>query len=796
MTCTGPDDAVRRALALISEHPGVDEVDPPVTDAASGSTAVHATFRVNLPSEWRRQGKSPSGVRSREVVRLDFPAGYPLHPPMLSLREDFPRNLPHMQPWVTNSRPVPCIYDGDPADLLHRDGFAGILNILNQTYLWLDNAALGRLVDPEQGWEPVRRDSFRDVIVADAEHLQGLVDRRGGRKFLKVSYLKICAPDGSHSVQGQVLNEAAKVSKASLEQHFREGKIDGDTELFWGASLALIAWPGKQPSGKDIVSDSYFPETVETVDGLKERAKMYGCGKELDDGLRRLGKCLPERAEAGPFPMPVILMARRPFPLIGGASPIEICPYIVEIRSPGPFGDGGTTPVRPAAHRHAISRALLAGMAGQAATTCRPRWTLVGAGSLGSKIALHLARAGNGPEVVVDRSGMSPHNAARHALVPATGDLQMLWMDAKARLLSRALCGLYQPAKARVEDAAMVATDRQGVQSAWSRKSWAVVNATASLAVREAFGASEWTRPQVIETLLFAEGRLGIVTVEGPGRNPSTMDLMAEFYAILQEEPDLSSIVFDGNEAMVRQGTGHGCGSLTMAISDGRLSLFAAGMAEYLLGRQKKGLSDESGEIVIGRISDDGLGVAWRAERIPPVTVVKTKSGSPWLVHVHQRALSKMRAEAGRWPDAETGGVLLGRLSEVSRVAHVVDVLDAPEDSKRSANEFVLGTQGLQRRLKNYSTAVGWSLHCLGTWHSHLSPGGPSTTDRATARAVSLARLAPSIFVIMTPTGLEALTEDASGSVAQGADMPAVAGRGPENPAMPAPAAMPVDGRS
>ena len=155
-----------------------------------------------------------------------------------------------------------------------------------------------------------------------------------------------------------------------------------------------------------------------------------------------------------------------------------------------------------------------------------------------------------------------------------------------------------------------------------------------------------------------------------------------------------------------------------------------------------------------------------------------------------------MQAEVGRWPDAETGGVLTGRLSEVSRVAHVVDVLDAPEDSERSAGEFILGTQGLRRRLEDYSTAVGWSLYCLGTWHSHLFPGGPSPTDRATARAVSLARLAPSIFVIMTPTGFEALTGDGGDSVAPGADVPAVAGQEPESRAIPVPAATPVDGGS
>ena len=169
---------------------------------------------------------------------------------------------------------------------------------------------------------------------------------------------------------------------------------------------------------------------------------------------------------------------------------------------------------------------------------------------------------------------------------------------------------------------------------------------------------------------------------DDPDRNPGTMALIAEFYAILQEQPDLRSIVFDRDDSVSRQATGQGCGSLTMTMSDGRLSLFAAGMSEYLLARQREGLPDAGGEILVGRLSKDGIGLAWRAFPVAPVTIVRTTNGETWRVHVHARAMTKMQDEASRWPNVETGGVLVGRLSEVSRVAHVVDVLEAPEDSR------------------------------------------------------------------------------------------------------------------
>lgn len=494
------------------------------------------------------------------------------------------------------------------------------------------------------------------------------------------------------------------------------------------------------------------------VGSLKDRAALYGCQTELLDGLNWLGTCLSGYSPAGPFTLALVILVRRPFNVIGSSNPIELCPYVVNVRPPDLFAEGEATAVRAAAHRHGISRDLLAQMAGRGAKAQGPRWTLLGAGSLGSKLALHLARSGNGPAVVLDRSLLAPHNAARHALVPDSGEMQIFWSGAKSSKLSSAISGLGQNAVPIQADAARIAMDGGQARRAWSKHTFAVVNATASLAVREALGASKAIPTRVVETSLFAAGRVGVITVEGPERNPSTTDLMAEYYAILRENLDLGSMVFDRGDGASRQSIGQGCGSLTMAMSDGRLSLFAAGISEYILAKLYQGLPVENGEILIGRLSEDGLGVTWCPREVPAATIVRARNGEAWHVHVHARAVSKIREEVARWPDVETGGVLMGRLSEVSRVAHVIDVLDAPDDSRRSRDEFVLGTKGLRQRVLEYSESVDWSLYCLGTWHSHPTSSGPSAKDRATAKAVALARLTPSIFLIATPTSFHAVT--------------------------------------
>ena len=367
---------------------------------------------------------------------------------------------------------------------------------------------------------------------------------------------------------------------------FEETPIGNAQQLRRGRSLALVVWPVRQHSSEDLpISDTYMPETVTDLSGLRERAQLYGCGAGLNNGLSWLQTCLSAYPRAGPFPLAVIFLALRPFNIIGSHTSIELCPYVTSVRSPDVFALGEATPVRPAAHHHAITRRMLVQMAGSDSASERPRWALLGAGSLGSKLAVHLARAGNAPEVVLDKSAMTPHNAARHALIPATGDMQILWMNNKATLLCDALRGFGQESTPIVADAVDALTSEADATRVCPKRTWAVVNATASITVREALTASDLIRTRVIETSLFAGGQVGIVTIEGPDRNPNTSNLIAEFYALQRKDDTLARLVFDGDGTVSRQNIGQGCGSLTMAMSDGRLSLFAAGMSEYILAK-------------------------------------------------------------------------------------------------------------------------------------------------------------------------------------------------------------------
>ncbi len=750
-------EAIARALRLVRAHPAIKTILAVTVDAATSAATVEVLVRLGLPNAWMADGVSPNGVRSEEPVTLVFPAAFPLRPPVISLRADFDRSLAHVNPGPANEPPVPCIYDGLLSELLQQQQ-QGLAAILNQLVLWLENAALDTLIDRKHGWEPVRRDSLRDFMVADAAHLRSLVKRDEGHAAFRFDYLRYAIDGGEFAIHGEIGKEPLKLNREAIGELFKERESqDGDVAI--GHALAIFVWPGKHPSGQPVIADRYRPETVTNYAELVERATAYGCAAPLRGAISWLERCVSGYSVKRPFPVAVILCARRPCHLIGSDSPLELCPYLVDISAPSLFPAGDATAVRPAGHRHAIAVPLLRRLSGDDRPDEALKWVQLGAGSLGSKIALHLARAGRAPDIVIDHGNLTPHNAARHALVPAKSAMQTSWIRSKARALVDAIAGLGQTAERHVEDIVTVVRNPDLAKRLLPKKHWAVVNSTASLNVREALASVPPTMqiPRVIETSLFAHGHVGLVSVEGPGRNPNTGDLIAEAYALMRDNIDTQRLVFGTANALERQLVGEGCGSATMVMSDARISMFAAPMAEAISALQRTGLPPENGRILLGTIAEDGMSQAWQAHQIRPCVTLAMDGAPSWSVRIADRAHQKIVDEVARWPAVETGGILVGRFSEAAQTFYIVDVLSAPDDSRRSAAEFVLGTRGVRGAIKAYAESCNYSLYCLGTWHSHLQASGPSSQDRATAEAVALARLMPSVLVIHTPAGYRAI---------------------------------------
>ena len=744
---------IRMALDAIHEHPQLESQsvwpDLPWKDWVS----VELIVKLDLPIEWMAQGMSPNGISASETVTLLFPPMFPLRAPRIRLRSDFNRELPHLFPRPVDQPPEPCVYDGNLSELQNQRGF---IAVLEQLIMWLENASLGRLVDPAQGWEPVRRDFLDDWLVADTEHLRSFVCPKGGCAVFRLRYKRRTA-NGTGRVYAKVIHSnPIQVSPETIVRWFDEKELPDQEGTACGRSIAILVWPPKRSSKRQCLADRYLPETVCDLESLDLRADEYDCSRQLKRGLGNLGKFKKAPHVSHRQPIVIILVARRPFHLIGSKSNLELCPYIIETRKATVSQIRSGTVVRPAGHLEAIGASLLRTMSGYSSQGSALRWTQLGAGSLGSKIAIHLARAGCAPASIIDNAFLRPHNSARHALLPPPRGTAFSFNSRKSEALREAVEGLGQAATAHSDDIVTATKSFTVIGRLLPDDHWAVVNSTASLQVREALVSIPRPKriPRVIETSLYARGQVGLLTVEGPHRNPDTSDLALEAFHLMAQDETLSAQVFDDTDGVQRHLIGEGCGSMTMVMSDGQVSMMAAPMSEIVLKHQHSGLPDSGGRVYLGRVQDDGFGVLWQMEETAPWQVLNVSDAPEWKVRISDRAHRKILDESERQPQVETGGALIGAFSEASQTFRIIDVLQAPPDSTRERDGFVLGTVGLGERLDEY---VPKHIYRLGTWHTHLSESGPSKQDLLTADFVGESRTEPSVLLIRTPTTYRAI---------------------------------------
>lgn len=530
-------------------------------------------------------------------------------------------------------------------------------------------------------------------------------------------------------------------------------------QLRCGRSFAILVCPGSSETGPIIIS-RYCPETISAWTDLLTRSREVGCVDTLQEVFGQLEKFTRNMVQNIKIPIFVILAVRRPFALMGSSSCVELLPYLIWMTSPITSKKLSSFHVYPLAHRHAITQKLLRHMSGTQMKDGTHQLIQLGCGSLGSKITLHLARAGLAPDVVIDKGSFSPHNAARHALLPHVSTITEAmdkWFYSKAKLLAYAMNALGKDTRHYDIDAIVLMATTAEAKNMFSSNS-IVINSTASLAVRECLASpeSENVKARIIETALYGQGTVGLMTIEGENRNPNCSDLTAEAYVLMREQKEVQTAIFSEKPGVERHAVGQGCGSVTMIMSDARVSMLASAMAERIGGLLQAGLPAD-GEMVIGHIGSDGMSMSWKHAVCSPFAVVVPANASKWSIRISPRVHKKITDEIAIYPSVETGGMLIGRVSEAGRIITVVDVLPAPVDSQRSAGLFVLGVKGATALQEDYMSSTQGALYCVGTWHSHLYEGGASPRDYETAKIIGNSQLTPSVLVIKTPTTYHAI---------------------------------------
>ncbi|TDG05090.1 hypothetical protein E1N52_27025 [Paraburkholderia guartelaensis] len=739
----GLSSSIQDALKKLKAHPSVTQVT--VIELPGGDAIASADFDTNLASTWRAAGISPTGVRATETVEYYFPPDYPYRAPRPTLRPDFNATLPHINPHQSGERVPPCVVYGSALEVMHNDG---VERLFDQMALWLEHAAENKLIDYAQGWEPMRRDQCDDMLEADPDGLAG--DAVLGS--VKV-YPAIIA--WSRETGASYGRNRRKARSALSGKEFSKlcAGVRQEGDVLIAETLLAVCWPVPEGKAGPRIVDSYQPDTVRSYADLRQLAEQVGCEQALSRFSANIDTVASAVAKTNALPIYIALAVRRPVRLIGLSTDYEFLVYRIDVSPPKGLTAANEKLVSPVLIAASMSSALLHRTSGIDDNTSRIQLGFVGCGSLGSKIAVHVARAGYSPALLVDNDRFSPHNAARHALYPS----QFGRVESKSRLLANEIASFSGGRTPPIYEKSVLTLpydDKQFAPFLSSRDS-VLLNTTGSPSVRHFLAATPITA-RIMEACLLNLGSAGLLTLEGEYRNPSTTDLMARVFERLRQAGILRA---PASEHLSMVGVGVGCNSVTLPMTDANISLIAAGVGQATLQLYPTGLS-EAGMLAVARLSTDGMSVDWQHEAVGKTHVALVEPDDGWSVRVLDEAHRKMCADVAAHPAVETGGVIVGRVSMPLREITIVDVLDAPPDSKRTASAFVLGTKGMAERVHVYNETGQGVLWCLGTWHSHLMPAGPSAVDIATAKTLEGTIAGAAVLVIHRPDGYSAIVRD------------------------------------
>ncbi|MDD2273776.1 MAG: ThiF family adenylyltransferase [Desulfuromonadaceae bacterium] len=714
--------SISQAVRELENFPDVLLVGEPVPSRRGWG--VVTMFSVPLPSRATELGISSTGVKESEPVMFLFPISYPRKAPKVRLREDFPRNLPHLYPGSVKDFVVPCIYDGSLDDLLHQG--KGLHGILEQVQDWLRKAASNSLINNRQGWEPIRFDSADNFIIYEHAKLRGLETDEAGCKFLSCESFEL-----STATFFKIYRYLPEVLNGWYARDFGQSDIRDDNFIV-GQRPVMFCWPDK-----NLIVGEYFPETVTNLGELLAKSRTYGTYDVFWQQIQLLWIKLREFSRI--VDVITIHCVRRPLSLIGQSTNLELLAYRVRLKYNLIGVADMNSPVEPVCHIHAVGPELLQSMSGSSPAKMESI-IQIGCGSLGSKIAMHLCKAGHGPFALIDDKHMSEHNLARHALAKTVGN--------KAEILKKEIDIFNVGATAHPNSL----QDFVGKDDArLFEKESLIIDSTASISVRETLASlpAATNNSRVFQTGLYNEGQMGYLTIEGKARNPRVDDLSAALFDAAIDNGMISKSLVASDATFRRHATGQGCGSFTTVIADTRISMYSAAMAERAKQAYEGGIS-ENGELSLGFVSQTGMSLEWKTSNLGKTHTVPL-GNRDWELRVLAPAYDGMAEEVGQWPATETGGILIGRLCLARKCAIITRVIEAPPDSIRTSGRFELGTEGLVGRITAIQKSSG--LTYLGTWHSHLHGSTPSGIDAATLKKIKALRLGIPAFNLIWHSG-------------------------------------------
>ncbi|WP_394244739.1 Mov34/MPN/PAD-1 family protein [Halopseudomonas laoshanensis] len=656
-------------------------------------TDIYDVLDIELELELDQRRQVP--IRSREPIRIGFMAsddGWP--PQVLSTRADFPVGMVH-----TNlDRDV----DGGLTLCIWEEGWADLAsNLTGQTLIeriraWFTAMAAGTIHDADQFLEPLIHPGSNTLIIPSGR-IQGpwsfdWISRQGRCITLSMCRLKSDETAKSHDVAVYSPCLPSQVHRGLSRTPYDLGALQRlCVDLGFNLAEDLATW--LLSAEQLLQAADRLPILILTVpkrrtdDGANEQPEVwcYTLGETVAELGERLGVTI---TEAG-------VTTAKLFGDISQAdlSSIRMDPWRVVQR---------------------LDRSAARGFSGSSHTQDIPLLG-IGAGAIGSNVAMIATRSGLGPWVLVDADLTLPHNTVR----------QVQKNDAigwnKAQVLQHELDSVLDD-----DGNASIPVDVffPGTHAA------ALDNALRDAAIAIDFSASPavlgWLSDQPVNRAVSAffgpDGSDLVVLSEDSPRDIKIDEIEAQYFWAVATEIPLKDHLVAARMDRIRYA--NACQDLSRPLPPWQTQTLC-GLAA---GRLAQLIDDTEASFRVWRLEPGSGAVDSVCVAVQPVHRIQTGDMRVTISDDVVRTMRAQRQQSGR---NETGGVLLGTYDLVRNVVHIVGALSSPPDSKQAPTYFIRGIKDLKPRIERLADASAGRLHYIGEWHSH--PGGvparPSADD-------------------------------------------------------------------
>ena len=723
--------------------------------------AVPLTVDVELPGRGPVRGVD---IRPQEEIFLLLHRGFfpNVSPSVRSNRKDFPKaKFPHINPTPKGTAAYFCLHRGS-LDAWFAEHT--IVDLVNRVRDWLRDAARNRLIPPGDVFERTLIGETPRTLIYEPQTFLSEIKQRwdwsgNAAASCVVAYdLLDDERQAQLSETGYNVVSAGAVLPGMIQQHLKLAKLlnaivkDHPTlkDKYQRRLFGLLLWTEQSK-----VNDEYFGELPETLDDFIVWAESLGlpAASAFNDFL---GHDL--HLFAG---LPVTIAVRRPAKIIGTDSDIELINFLVSAGGDHWPKDGKwdlAAQVHVSDHRTPLTPRFARKLSALDENVEIEKTIIFGAGALGSKLALHLARSGNVNLTLVDHATLSPHNLVRHALSGEKVGIP------KSEGVRDSILKLYPimeelPIVAHNDTALsfIAGTKRDELNS-----HKCLIDATASQVVFNALCSADLPDDlHVVRTEIADEGRIGLLSIEGVDRNPRLDELQISFFDAAIEDKRIRTWLTrvqttrdeDVGSGLEEIQVGLSCSSATMRLADEVVSLHAA-VATRRLRPVLTGKRDQDGSLAVTYFAEDGA-IQSGIKVIKPFVRVVAHNDARWTLHIAAGVRDTMFALLRQARPREIGGMLIGQINFKRKIVYVTRLLGPSKDSRGSPYAFYRGVQDLPETVKQIERLTGGLLGYISEWHTH--PMGGAELSDTDIEAVENLRgmldpvLLPTLVAIVTP---------------------------------------------